>query len=82
MDVKTVCIEQRTEGNGMTLGFVHEIVHEGKIIYCEDENVAPCKVHNVTFDLEKEDFKGQETKVQMVSVMALTKLRKESTSKP
>ena len=44
----------------MTLGFVHEIIMEGKIVYCEDEEVAPCKVNNITFDPEKGIFKGNE----------------------
>jgi len=41
----------------MTLGFVHEIIHEGKKVYIEDKDSVACTVNNHIFDGNEGKFK-------------------------
>jgi hypothetical protein len=45
----------------MTLGYVHEIIHEGKVVEVEDPGSVACVVNNTSLDVEDGSFKPGST---------------------
>jgi hypothetical protein len=43
----------------MTLGYVHEIVRDGKVIYVEDSEATECSLYNDLFSGSNGKFEGQ-----------------------
>jgi hypothetical protein len=43
----------------MTLGYVHEIIHEGKVVEAHDPDEIACVVNNRDLDPEDGAFKKQ-----------------------
>ena len=58
--MQRVCGLTRTfANNSMTLGFVHEVVRDGKVTYVEDKDAVACRVNRDTFDEETGKFKTE-----------------------
>lgn len=43
----------------MTLGYVHEVIHEGKVVQAHDSDEVACVVNNRDLDPENGAFKKQ-----------------------
>lgn len=56
-DIYKHCVRRELMAFSMTLGYVHEVIHEGKVVVAHDPDEIACVVNNRDLDSEDGAFK-------------------------